>query len=276
MRAGVFGGWAGDTSLWSGTDEDEWLGWLNIVEQELADIDRLTAFAKDVKPGRVYRPRAAWDGRVSLGPEVFGKTSDNPANWPRFHMLDSTDPTQIKAIEQAVDIGKTLFIVSSKSGSTLEPNIFMDYFHDRVCVVRGKDKAGECFVAVTDPGSSLARRTKELGFAHIFYGVASIGGRYSVLSKFGLVPAAAIGLDVKRLLETVRPMRRACRRPGRAVGGEPRRTTRHRHGNCSHAFRPRQSYYHCLAGDRRSRRLAGAASGREHGQARAWADPVGR
>jgi transaldolase/glucose-6-phosphate isomerase len=124
--------------------------------------------------------------------------------------LDSTDPAQIKAIEQAVDIGKTLFIVSSKSGSTLEPNIFMDYFHDRVCVVRGKDKAGERFVAVTDPGSSLEQRAKQLGFAHIFYGVASIGGRYSVLSKFGLVPAAVMGLDVKRLLETVRPMQRAC------------------------------------------------------------------
>ena len=202
--------WAGDTSLWAGTDEDKWLGWLNIVEQELADIDRLTAFAKDVKQGGFTDLVLLGMGGSSLGPEVFGKTFGQQANWPRFHMLDSTDPAQIKAIEQAVDIGKTLFIVSSKSGSTLEPNIFMDYFHDRVCAVRGKDKAGEHFVAVTDPGSSLERRAKQLGFAHIFYGVASIGGRYSVLSKFGLVPAAAMGLDVKRLLETVRPMQRAC------------------------------------------------------------------
>jgi transaldolase/glucose-6-phosphate isomerase len=86
----------------------------------------------------------------------------------------------------------------------------LDYFFDRVCAVQGKDKAGEHFVAVTDPGSSLERRAKQLGFAHIFYGVASIGGRYSVLSKFGLVPAAAMGLDVKRLLDTVQPMQRAC------------------------------------------------------------------
>ena len=149
-------------------------------------------------------------GGSSLGPEVLGETFGRQSGWPRFHMLDSTDPAQIKAIERAIDLGKTLFIVSSKSGSTLEPNIFMDYFLDRVGAVRGKDKAGEHFVAVTDPGSSLERRAKQLGFAHIFHGVPSIGGRYSVLSKFGLVPAAAMGLDIKRLLETTQPMERAC------------------------------------------------------------------
>src|SRR6185312_3695886 len=116
----------------------------------------------------------------------------------------------VRAIERAIDATKTLFIVSSKSGSTLEPNIFMDYFFDRVGAVRGKEKAGEHFVAVTDPGSSLERHAKQLGFAHIFHGVPSIGGRYSVLSKFGLVPAAAMGLDVKRLLETTLPMERSC------------------------------------------------------------------
>src|SRR5665213_1425951 len=125
-------------------------------------------------------------------------------------MLDSTDPAQINAIEQAIDRDKTLFIVSSKSGSTLEPSIFLDYFFDRVTKVSGKDRAGEHFIAVTDPGSSLERRARQLGFSHIFYGVPSIGGRYSVLSKFGLVPAAAIGIDVRRLLETTRPMQRAC------------------------------------------------------------------
>ena len=149
-------------------------------------------------------------GGSSLGPEVLSQTFGRQSGWPRFHMLDSTDPSQIKAIERAVDLGKTLFIVSSKSGGTLEPNIFMDYFLDRVGALRGKDKAGAHFVAVTDPGSSLERRAKQLGFAHIFYGLPSIGGRYSVLSKFGLVPAAAIGLDVKRLLETTQSMARAC------------------------------------------------------------------
>ena len=149
-------------------------------------------------------------GGSSLGPEVMGETFGRQSGWPRFHMLDSTDPAQIRAIERAVDLGKTLFIVSSKSGSTLEPNIFMEYFFDRVGAVRGKEKAGEQFVAVTDPGSSLERRARQLGFAHIFHGVTSIGGRYSVLSKFGLVPAAVMGIDVKRFLETTQPMERAC------------------------------------------------------------------
>ena len=202
--------WAGDKSLWTGTDEDKWLGWLHIVEQELADIDRLLSFAADVKQRGFTDLVLLGMGGSSLGPEVFGKTFGPQSGWPRFHMLDSTDPAQIRAIERAVDLGKTLFIVSSKSGSTLEPNIFMEYFLERVGAVRGKDKAGEHFVAVTDPGSPLERRAKQLGFAHIFHGMPSIGGRYSVLSKFGLVPAAAMGLDVKRLLETVQPMERAC------------------------------------------------------------------
>jgi transaldolase/glucose-6-phosphate isomerase len=202
--------WDGDNSLWTGTDENKWLGWLNIVEQELADIDRLIAFAKNVKQRGFSDLVLLGMGGSSLGPEVFGNTFGPQAGWPRFHMLDSTDPAQIKTIEQAINLDKTLFIVSSKSGSTLEPNIFLDYFLDRVGSVRAKDKVGEHFVAVTDPGSSLEKRAKQLGFAHIFYGASSIGGRYSVLSKFGLVPAAAMGLDVKRLLETVQPMQRTC------------------------------------------------------------------
>ncbi len=202
--------WRGDKSLWAATDEDEWVGWLRIVEQELADVDRLHAFAQDVKERGFADIVLLGMGGSSLGPEVFGETFGRQSGWPRFHMLDSTDPAQIKAIEQAVDLGKTLFIVSSKSGSTLEPNIFMEYFLDRVGAVRGVDKAGEHFVAVTDPGSSLERRAKQLHFAHIFHGLPSIGGRYSVLSKFGLVPAAAMGVDVKRLLETTQPMERAC------------------------------------------------------------------
>lgn len=202
--------WAGDKSLWAGTDEDKWLGWLQVVEQELTDVDRLIAFAKEVKQRGFTDLVLLGMGGSSLGPEVFGKTFGRQVGWPRFHMLDGTDPAQIKAIEQAVDLSMTLFLVSSKSGSTLEPNIFMDYFLNRVGALRGKDKVGEHFVAVTDPGSSLDRRAKQLGFAHIFYGVPSIGGRYSVLSKFGLVPAAAMGLDIKRLLQMTQPMQRAC------------------------------------------------------------------
>ena len=202
--------WAGDKSLWTGTDEDQWLGWLRIVESELADIDRLQGFADEVKRRGFADVVLLGMGGSSLGPEVLGETFERPLGWPRFHMLDSTDPAQIRAIERVIEIGKTLFIVSSKSGSTLEPNIFLDYFLDRIVALQGKKDAGEHFVAVTDPGSSLERRAKDLGFAHIFHGVPAIGGRYSVLSKFGLVPAAATGLDIKRFLETTRPMERAC------------------------------------------------------------------
>jgi transaldolase/glucose-6-phosphate isomerase len=202
--------WAGDKSLWTGTDEDKWVGWLRIVEEELADIGRLERSAAEIKKRAFSDVVLLGMGGSSLGPEVLGSTFGRQQGWPRFHMLDSTDPAQIAAIEQAVDLGNTLFMVSSKSGSTLEPNIFTDYFFDRVAAVRGKDKAGEHFVAVTDPGSSLERRAKEQRFADTFFGVKSIGGRYSVLSKFGLVPAAAIGIDVKRLLETTRHMQRSC------------------------------------------------------------------
>jgi transaldolase/glucose-6-phosphate isomerase len=202
--------WAGDKTLWTGMDEDKWLGWLGIVQEELADVDRLQGFAQEIKTRGFTDLVLLGMGGSSLGPEVLSEMFGPQSGWPRFHMLDSTDPAQITAVERAVDVGKTLFIVSSKSGSTLEPNIFMDYFLDRVGAVRGKDNVGEHFIAVTDPGSSLERRAKEQHFAHIFYGVPSIGGRYSVLSKFGLVPAAAMGIDIKRLLETTEPMERSC------------------------------------------------------------------
>jgi transaldolase/glucose-6-phosphate isomerase len=202
--------WAGDKWLWSGTDEDKWVGWLGIVERELADVKQLQDFAAKTKQRGFTDVVLLGMGGSSLGPEVLAETFGRQSGWPRFHMLDSTDPAEIKAIEQAVDLGKTLFVVSSKSGSTLEPNIFMEYFFDRVGAVRGTGKAGGHFAAVTDPGSALERRAKQLLFAHIFQGVPSIGGRYSVLSKFGLVPAAAMGLDLKRLLETTHAMARSC------------------------------------------------------------------
>jgi len=202
--------WAGDKTLWTGTDEDKWVGWLNIVREELADVDQLQNFAETIRKRGFTDVVLLGMGGSSLGPEVLAETFGRQSGWPRFHMLDSTDPAQIRAVERAVDLGRTLFIVSSKSGSTLEPNIFMEYFFDRVCALRGKEKAGEHFVAVTDPGSSLERRAKQLRFSQVFHGVPAIGGRYSVLSKFGLVPAAAMGIDVKRFLEAVLPMQRTC------------------------------------------------------------------
>jgi transaldolase/glucose-6-phosphate isomerase len=202
--------WAGDKALWTGADEDKWGGWFNVVQTELADIGALKAFAADVRAKGYGHVVLLGMGGSSLGPEVLGESFGPQAGWPQFHMLDSTDPAQIRRIEDAIDLSSTLFITSSKSGSTLEPNIFTDYFLDRVGAVLGKDKAAARFVAVTDPGSSLDKRAQDLGFSHIFYGVPSIGGRYSVLSKFGLVPAAAVGIDVERLLRATRPMERAC------------------------------------------------------------------
>ncbi|PKU24660.1 bifunctional transaldolase/phosoglucose isomerase [Telmatospirillum siberiense] len=202
--------WAGDKSLWVGRDEDKRVGWLDIVDRELGDIDWLDSFGRDVKHRGIEDVVLLGMGGSSLGPEVLSATFGRQVGWPGFFMLDSTDPAQIKATEQAVDIGRTLFIVSSKSGGTLEPNIFLDYFLERVGAVLGKDRAGDHFIAVTDPGSPLERRAKHLHFAHVFHGMPSIGGRYSVLSKFGLAPAVAMGIDIKRLLETTQAMERTC------------------------------------------------------------------
>ena len=120
------------------------------------------------------------------------------SGFPKLHVLDSTDPAQVRAMEAAVDLANTLFIVSSKSGGTTEPNVMKDYFFDASSKAIGTDKAGHRFIAVTDPGSSLEKVATKQGFARIFHGDPTIGGRYSVLSPFGLVPAAAAGIDVKQ------------------------------------------------------------------------------
>ena len=202
--------WSGDKTLWSGADEDKWTGWLGNVEHELSDVEALQSFAAEVKSRGFKHVVLLGMGGSSLGPEVLAETFGPQPGWPKFHVLDATDPSQIRSIDAAIDIARTLFIVSSKSGSTLEPNIFMDYFMARVKSALGADKVGSSFVAVTDPGSPLEKAAKRAGFLHIFKGVASIGGRYSVLSKFGLVPSAAVGVDVKRLLESTRAMQRSC------------------------------------------------------------------
>jgi hypothetical protein len=127
-----------------------------------------------------------------------------------LHVLDSTDPAQVKAFENKIDVAKTLFIVSSKSGSTLEPNIFKQYFFELTRQAVGADKAGTHFIAITDPGSKMQKVAEADGFRHIFFGRPSIGGRYSALSHFGMVPAAVIGLDTKKFLDRAQEMVRAC------------------------------------------------------------------
>ena len=137
---------------------------------------------------------------------TFGKI----AGHPELHVLDSTDPAQIKAVERKVDLGKTLFLVSSKSGSTLEPNIFKQYFFERTREVVGPDRVGSRFIAITDPGSKLHRVAEADRFRHVFFGLPSIGGRFSALSDFGLVPAAVMGIDVARFLGQADQMAKAC------------------------------------------------------------------
>ena len=127
-------------------------------------------------------------------------------------MLDSTDPAQIKSFRKRIDPARTLFCVSSKSGTTLEPNIYMQYFHDETKKVVG-DAAGHHFIAVTDPGSKLEKVAAELGFRHVYHGLPSIGGRYSALSDFGLVPHAAMGLDTEKLLQRAKLMAELCKKP---------------------------------------------------------------
>jgi transaldolase/glucose-6-phosphate isomerase len=202
--------WAGDASLWTESDEGQWGGWLTVVDQELGDLKPLARLGETVRQEGFTDVVLLGMGGSSLGPEVLAEVFGDQAGWPRFHMLDSTDPAQVKDVDAAVRMDKTLFIVSSKSGGTLEPNIFADYFLARATEACGAETAAGHFIAVTDPGSSLDKRAKDGGWADIFYGVPSIGGRYSVLSKFGLAPGAAIGLDIEGLLRSTQIMARAC------------------------------------------------------------------
>jgi transaldolase/glucose-6-phosphate isomerase len=201
--------WGTDATFWTNHDEAKWLGWLDIVDRELANLAEYEAFALEVRREGFADVVLLGMGGSSLGPEVLGEIIGPAKGAPRLRILDSTDPAQIRALESAIDIKNTLFIVSSKSGSTLEPNIFKDYFFARVQESLG-DKAGDRFVAVTDPGSAMEKAARNQNFRRIFYGDPAIGGRYSVLSAFGLVPAAAIGIDLQRLLTLTHLMIDAC------------------------------------------------------------------
>ena len=217
--------WQRDATLWTGDDEGKWLGWLDIVEYQISHPIELRNLAKEVWSAGFKDVLLLGMGGSSLGPEVLRKTFGKIAGYPDLHVLDSTDPAQVKAFENKIDIARTLFIVSSKSGSTLEPNIFKQYFFDRTREAVGADRAGSHFMAITDPGSKMQKVAEGDSFRHIFFGRASIGGRYSVLSNFGMVPAAAMGVDVKKFLDRTQEMVRACgasasveENPGAALG----------------------------------------------------------
>jgi transaldolase / glucose-6-phosphate isomerase len=202
--------WQRDASLWTNTDESQWLGWLDIAEKQLEKKDQFQKLADEIRKEKFSDILLLGMGGSSLCPEVLAKTFGHISGFPKLTVLDSTDPAQVKSFEKKIDLANTLFIVSSKSGSTLEPNIFKQYFFERVKETIGAGNAGSRFVAITDPGSKLEAEATADKFRHIFHGVPSIGGRYSALSNFGIVPAAAMGLDVAKFLDRTEEMVQAC------------------------------------------------------------------
>jgi transaldolase/glucose-6-phosphate isomerase len=217
--------WQRDATLWSGADEASWLGWLDIVEEQVAHQDQLQKLAKEIQARGFQHILLLGMGGSSLCPEVLRMTFGRITHFPTLHVLDSTDPAQVKFFEHQIDIPKTLFIVSSKSGSTLEPNIFKQYFFERTRQAVGAVKVGSHFIAITDPGSKMQQVAEADRFLHIFFGRPSIGGRYSALSNFGMVPAAVMGVDTKTFLARAAAMVQSCgptvavdNNPGAALG----------------------------------------------------------
>jgi transaldolase / glucose-6-phosphate isomerase len=194
--------WAHDPTVWTGADEAHWLGWLDEPLRMRERLEDLLAFAAGTDYDDVV---LLGMGGSSLAPLVLGRAFGAE----RFHVLDTTHPAAVRRLERSLDPERTLFVVSSKSGTTIETRCHFDYFRGR----------GGTFVAVTDPGSALAEAE---GLAHVFEGEPTIGGRYSALSPFGIVPAVLMGLDALRLLERAEEMREACRlaegNPGLELG----------------------------------------------------------
>lgn len=197
--------WKKDAKVWTDDDESKWLGWLDIVGREIEQTAPYRRLSADIEGAGFANVLLMGMGGSSLCPEVLSVTFGKKT----FHILDSTVPAQVRAVEAKLDLANTLFIVASKSGSTLEPNCFKQYFFDRVAQISAEP--GKQFVAITDPGSKMEQIAKDDAFRHIFYGEPEIGGRFSALSAFGLAAAAAIGLDVEILLQRASEMVGACK-----------------------------------------------------------------
>jgi transaldolase / glucose-6-phosphate isomerase len=207
----IEGIWARDATTWTGGDEAQWLGWLDEPLHIQEQLGSIVQFAEGLHE-EVDDVVLCGMGGSSLAPEVLRRSFE--VDW--FHVLDTTHPKAIRALEESLDLERTLFVSSSKSGSTLETRSHTDYFWEKT------GKRGDMFCAVTDPGSELERLARERGFRAVFPGEPSIGGRYSALSPFGIVPAVLMGVDASRLLERAQEMREACRsgegNPGYELG----------------------------------------------------------
>ncbi|MFA6037108.1 MAG: bifunctional transaldolase/phosoglucose isomerase [Legionellales bacterium] len=202
--------WQGDPSLWTNSDESTWLGWLTIAQSELSEAERIENLAQAIKLVGFTDIVLLGMGGSSLCPAMLAKTFGKIDDYPKLHILDSTDPMQILHLEQRIDLQHTFFIVSSKSGTTLEPNIFKQYFYQRLQALLNKTDVGDRFLAITDPGTALDILAKKENFKTVFYGKPSIGGRYSALSNFGMAPFGLMGGDVKNFISYASIMAHAC------------------------------------------------------------------
>ena len=205
--------WSGDHTVWKPNPAEiaDRLGWLTVTDTMCEQVPWLEAFANEVRDAGFRHVVLLGMGGSSLGPEVLRQTFGTAPGYPELIVLDSTVPAWVQSVADAIDPSNTLFLVSSKSGSTTEPNMYYAYFRDLVEKAVGKEGAGQHFVAVTDAGTPLELMAKAQGFRRVFLNPSNIGGRYSVLSYFGLVPAALIGLDLVKLLD-----RADCMREGTA------------------------------------------------------------
>jgi transaldolase/glucose-6-phosphate isomerase len=206
--------WAKDASLWKADPEHQSLiahrlGWLTIAEAMLDHVGDLTAFTDEVKRARFRHVVLLGMGGSSLAPEVYREVFGVAPDSPDLIVLDSTNPATILKVGRKLDLERTLFLVSSKSGGTTETMSLYRYFAEKVRTLKG-DRAGKSFVAITDSGTSLDKLAHEAGFRRVFSAPEDVGGRFSALTYFGLVPAALIGVDVKTLLERAIKMARAC------------------------------------------------------------------
>jgi glucose-6-phosphate isomerase len=192
--------WRKDPGLWTRQGEEKWLGWIDIVERQQKNLAAFTALAADVKARGFQSVLLLGMGGSSLCPEVLAVTFGQQPGFPALHIVDSTDPAQVKAARDRVNLAETLVVVASKSGSTLEPNVLKQYFFNEMKEAVGAERAGSHFLAITDPGSKMEQVAKADGFWKIFYGDPEIGGRFSALSNFGVVAATVAGLNTEKLL----------------------------------------------------------------------------
>ena len=206
--------WDRDPSVWSRADEDRWLGWLTLPMQERSGVAAIARFADEVRADGINDVVLLGMGGSSLAPEVMREVIGRGEGYPHLHVVDSTDPGQILSVERVIDFRRTLFLVASKSGTTLEVNILKQHFFHRAVQALGESDAARHFVLTTDPGSKLEQAAKQEGFRAIFPGIPSVGGRYSALSNFGLVPAALLGANPELLLDRAREMAQRCAADG--------------------------------------------------------------